>query len=79
MTIGNEATTTMRIWPLAVYIVFLAVGIPWYWPADNTLVVFGMPGWVSVAIAVSFCASAFTAVLLYRPWPMEDAQREGGA
>jgi len=62
------------IWPGFVYLVLLAIGIPWYWPADNLVIVFGMPGWVIVAIGVSFVASVFTAWLLRKPWPgeMED-------
>jgi len=63
--------STGRVWPLVIYIGFLAIGIPWYWPHDNYSIVFGMPGWVVVAIAVSCGASIFTAWLLLEPWPGE--------
>lgn len=62
------------IWPVFVYVVLLAIGIPWYWPADNHSIVLGMPAWVVVAIAASTCASMFTAWLLAKPWPAEAEQ-----
>ena len=45
-------------------IALLVAGIPWYWPDDNHAIALGMPGWVVIAIIVSFGASAFTA----SPW-----------
>ena len=60
-----------RKWPALVYALLLAVGIPWYWPADDHSIAFGMPAWVVVAIAASACASIFTAWLLAKPWPAE--------
>ncbi len=69
--IRHPPKTTGRVWPVAVYMGLLAIGIPWYWPHDNYSIVFGMPGWVVVAIVVSFCASLFTAWLLLEPWPGE--------
>ena len=57
-----------RFWIAAVYLIFVVVGIPWYWPADDRSIVTGMPAWVVVAIVVSFCASCFTAWLLRSPW-----------
>lgn len=59
------------MWPTLVYALLLAIGIPWYWPADNHSIVLGMPAWVIVAIAASTCASVFTAWLLAKPWPAE--------
>lgn len=61
-------------WPALVYLGFLVIGIPWYWPSDNHAIIAGMPAWVIVAIAVSFLASIFTAFLLWRPWPEETAE-----
>ncbi len=61
-------------WPVLVYAVLLAIGIPWYWPTDNHSIVLGMPTWVVVAIAASTCASVFTAWLLAKPWPGEAEQ-----
>ena len=51
----------------AVYLVLLAIGIPWYWPADDRSVVLGAPGWVVAAVATGFFASLFTAWCLSRP------------
>ena len=71
--LGDTHSTRLVWWPTAVYIALLAVGIPWYWPADNHLIVLGMPGWVIVAIVVSFVGSVFTAWLLWPPWPDESS------
>ena len=60
-----------RIWPAFVYLVLIALGVPWYWPQFNHSIVLGVPGWVMVAIVVSFVASVFTAWLLWQPWPGE--------
>ncbi len=56
-----------------IYAVLIAVGIPWYWPQQSTLSVFGIPAWVMVAIATALTASVVTAFLLIRyPWQTED-------
>ena len=54
-----------------VYAVLIAIGIPWYWPADHTGILFGFPTWVIVAISCSLAASVFTAWLLSTPWAEE--------
>ncbi len=59
-------------WTCLIYAALAAVGIPWYWPADDARIWLGMPAWVVVAIAASAAASAWTAVLLWRPWPGEE-------
>ncbi len=52
-----------------IYVCLLLLGIPWYWSKDSNLVLFGMPAWVSIAIAVSLLTSIFTAFILIRyPW-----------
>jgi hypothetical protein len=51
----------------------LVLAVPWYWPADSTLVWFGVPAWVCVAVLVSLAAAVLTAWLMRRPWPGEDA------
>lgn len=58
------------------YLVLLVLAVPWYWPADNHGVLFGMPAWVVVAIAVSACVSVLTALLLARPWPHEERRED---
>ena len=71
MTKDTPTEIGIRVRPALVYGLFLLGGIPWYWPSDNHLIVLGMPAWVVVATAVSFCASVYTALLLRRPWPGE--------
>jgi 4-amino-4-deoxy-L-arabinose transferase-like glycosyltransferase len=51
------------------YAVLFALAIPWYWPADQTDLVLGVPLWVAVTLCVSFAISAFTAWLLITGWP----------
>ena len=60
-----------KAWPVLVYACLVVVGIPWYWPEDNHLLLLGVPGWVVIAIVVSACASLFTGWLLMRPWACE--------
>ena len=56
----------------AVYFILLIIGIPWYWPKDSDMIIMGVPGWVFVAVLVSFFTSVFTAFLLLRyPWQIE--------
>ncbi|MBT4206196.1 MAG: hypothetical protein HOK64_06885 [Proteobacteria bacterium] len=45
--------------------ILLCLGIPWYWPADSTLVWMGFPGWVISSIVVSILASIVTAIALH--------------
>ncbi|MGR9091436.1 MAG: hypothetical protein ACU85U_12725 [Gammaproteobacteria bacterium] len=68
---GLQDSSPSAKWPALVYVLLLAIGIPWYWPADDHRIVLGMPGWVIIAIAASACASIFTAWLLAKPWPDE--------
>ena len=51
-----------------IYIVLLAVGVPWYWSSDDKTIWFGFPAWAMVAIIVSFILSCLTAWLLQRSW-----------
>ncbi|HHZ93543.1 TPA: hypothetical protein EYN98_30440 [Candidatus Poribacteria bacterium] len=51
-----------------IYIVLLAVGVPWYWDSGDKTIWFGFPAWVMVAIIVSLILSCLTAWLLQRPW-----------
>lgn len=66
-------------WPAMVYFMLIVVGIPWYWPTDNHTIIFGMPGWVIVAIGASLVCSIFTAWLLWSPWPSESNRSDKGA
>lgn len=59
--------------PLLWFIVLLLAAVPWYWPADDTTLWFGVPAWVCCAVVVSLLASLYTALLLARPWPHEGA------
>ena len=55
--------------PIYVYLVLIAVGIPWWWPAHDSTILFGMPAWVISAIVVSFIASVYTLFVLLSAWP----------
>jgi polyferredoxin len=50
-------------WIIAVYLVLLALLIPWYWPEDDVRQVFGFPVWAVVSLGVLFIISAFTSWL----------------
>lgn len=60
--------------PIYVYVVLIAIGIPWWWPKDDVTLILGMPGWVISAIVVSVIASIYSAFLLGRTWPQETQQ-----
>ena len=47
----------------------MAIGIPWYWPRDDNLIVLGLPAWVLVAILAGFVAAVFTAWFVRRMEP----------
>lgn len=57
---------------LPLFGILLVLAVPWYWPADSTLVWLGVPAWVCVAVLVSLAASLLTAWLMRLPWPGED-------
>ena len=64
-------------WIVMIYVCLLLSAIPWYWSKDSTLVLLGMPAWVSIAIAVSFLVSVFTAFILIRyPWHSDKQSRD---
>ncbi len=60
---------------ILVYSASLAIGIPWYWPADDVSVAAGLPVWVLIAIGTSACASVYTVYLLHRPWRDESDEQ----
>lgn len=67
----RQLKTDWRI--IITYLILLGIGIPWYWPEGNTLTLFGMPAWVTIAIFVSVLASLLTAFLLLTyQWPGEE-------
>ena len=48
-------------WILGVYVVLLALVIPWYWPAGDATLVLGFPLWALVTLGAVLVTSAFTA------------------
>jgi len=50
-----------RAWILVVYLVLFSLVIPWYWPADDSRHIFGVPLWALTTLAAVFLTSAFTA------------------
>ncbi|MEM7015755.1 MAG: hypothetical protein AAF512_00280 [Pseudomonadota bacterium] len=49
--------------PLA-YLSLLILGIPWYWSADDTRHIVGIPLWVCASLLACFLASCLTAAIL---------------
>lgn len=60
-----------RRWIIIVYLVLLALVIPWYWPAGDTRDAYGLPLWVIATLAALLLTSAFTS-WVFLSWP-EDA------
>ena len=50
-----------RWWIGAVYLVLLALVIPWYWPEGDARHVFGLPLWAIGTLLAVLATSAFTA------------------
>lgn len=46
------------------YVILIAIGIPWYWPQDSRSIILGVPAWVAVAVLCSLLASLLTAYIL---------------
>ena len=61
-----------------VFLILLALGIPWFWPSGNSVLIYGLPAWVVSAIVVSVLCSAFTAYLLRKPWTHEKSKTQDG-
>lgn len=55
-----SAQSKPRWWIIIVYLVFLALVIPWYWPAGDTRSAYGLPLWVIATLAALLLTSAFT-------------------
>jgi hypothetical protein len=64
-----------RLAPWA-YAALLALGIPWYWPAEAGTILLGVPAWVLAAVAAGLLAAVLTALLLARPWPRDDSDAD---
>ena len=48
---------------IAVYLLLIALGIPWYLPRDIATLVFGFPLWAFISLLVVFISALFTAWL----------------
>ncbi len=58
-----------------VYLVLFTLAIPWYWPEDESRLLWGLPIWVTFSIFISILISTYTAYLLLKfPWPGEDKE-----
>lgn len=49
---------------ILIYLLLLAVIIPWYWPEDVDAIYFGFPLWAIVSLLAGFLVSILTAVVL---------------
>ncbi|MDD9890525.1 MAG: hypothetical protein OXU66_01395 [Gammaproteobacteria bacterium] len=60
----NKATPLIR--NIAIYLVLLALLIPWYWPEGEARILFGFPIWILASLGALFLTSCFTAWLCLR-------------
>lgn len=64
---------------LLVYLALSSVAVPWYWqflPIPDDAMVLGMPNWAFGATVGSLSVSLFSAWILMRRWPCEEADDE---
>ena len=61
---------------MVVYLVLLALLIPWYWPENDASQLFGFPLWALVSLGVLFATSLFTAWLCLRSVKAEERPEE---
>lgn len=70
-----------RVW--LAYLVFFAIGVPWYWPGDDERLVLGFPLWAFVSFLSCVAIASLTAWLFLFRWPEADdgdvADEEKGA
>ena len=67
---------------LLAYLALFSVAVPWYWqflPIPQDALVLGMPAWAFGATIGSLAISLFSARVLLRPWPCEEADDEQAA
>jgi len=68
----DQSTARWR-WPFC-YGFLLVIGVPWYWPHDDTSTWLGMPVWALVSIGASLLVSILVSWQLSRPWRFEAAE-----
>lgn len=55
------------------YIILLILAVPWYWPAEEARLLWGMPIWVISTIVIGALTAGLTAwVLLRSSWVDDD-------
>ena len=62
----QDSARSRGVWVFVVYLLLLAVIVPWYWPADDTRLAFGVPLWVLASLGGLVGAAVFTAWLYVR-------------
>ena len=62
----NRELGRKSYWIVAVYLLLLALIIPWYWPADEARILFGFQIWILASLGALFLTSCFTAWLCFR-------------
>ena len=66
-------------WPVwLAYLVFFAIGIPWYWPEADVRLVLGFPLWAFVSFLSCVAIASLTAWMFLFRWPEEDDEEGGG-
>ena len=60
-----------RRWIILVYLALLALVIPWYWPAGDMRVAYGLPLWVIATLGALIVTSAFS-TWVFLSWPDDE-------
>jgi len=56
-----KKTNQPRLWVAAIYLILLALAIPWYWPENDMRHIYGLPFWVISTLMILLTTSIFTA------------------
>lgn len=66
MTDLKRESRPINYWIYVVYLILLALIIPWYWPEGEARILFGFPVWILASLGALFMTSCFTAWLCLR-------------
>ncbi len=62
----------MNLRVAAAYLILLVLGIPWYWPPDQSTFYLGLPLWALVSLFAGFLAALLTAWRFLRTPPTDN-------
>jgi len=55
-----------QVWIAVIYLLLLAIIIPWYWPEEDVRQFYGFPIWALLSLSGLFLTSSFTAWVCLR-------------